>query len=152
MAETGPAIAGVAPNRLANALRFLALDGVEAANSGHAGLPMGMADVATVLFGQFLKFVAGPPRSDPRRKVAFRRGARGCGDPVHRAQNPPRSEPPENSGEGDDHRKRDQRVLQEVREGDVALVPRALELEVRVALGKESVVGMGAKLLGSAPR
>ena len=39
---------------LANALRFLAIDGVEKANSGHPGLPMGMADVATVLFTRFL--------------------------------------------------------------------------------------------------
>jgi len=42
--------------RLANAIRFLTLDAVEKANSGHPGLPMGMADVATVLFGRYLKF------------------------------------------------------------------------------------------------
>ena len=41
---------------LANAIRALAMDAVEAANSGHPGMPMGMADVATVLFGRFLKF------------------------------------------------------------------------------------------------
>ncbi len=41
---------------LANAIRALAMDAVEAANSGHPGMPMGMADVATVLFTQFLKF------------------------------------------------------------------------------------------------
>ena len=39
---------------LANALRALAMDAVQAANSGHPGMPMGMADVATVLFGKFL--------------------------------------------------------------------------------------------------
>jgi transketolase len=45
------------PHRdLANAIRALAMDAVEKANSGHPGMPMGMADVATVLFGQFLKF------------------------------------------------------------------------------------------------
>ena len=38
---------------LANAVRFLSLDAVEAANSGHPGMPMGMADVATVLFKNF---------------------------------------------------------------------------------------------------
>ncbi len=47
---------GVQHARLANALRFLTLDAVEAANSGHPGLPMGMADVATVLYGRFFKF------------------------------------------------------------------------------------------------
>ena len=41
---------------LANAIRFLSIDAVEAANSGHPGMPMGMADVATVLFKDFLKF------------------------------------------------------------------------------------------------
>lgn len=41
---------------MANAIRFLAIDAVEKANSGHPGLPMGMADVATVLFSRFLKF------------------------------------------------------------------------------------------------
>src|SRR3954465_1500138 len=42
--------------RMANALRALAMDAVEQANSGHPGMPMGMADAATVLFTQFLKF------------------------------------------------------------------------------------------------
>lgn len=41
---------------LANAIRALSMDAVEKANSGHPGMPMGMADVATVLFTQFLKF------------------------------------------------------------------------------------------------
>lgn len=41
---------------MANAVRFLAIDAVEKANSGHPGMPMGMADVATVLFSRFLKF------------------------------------------------------------------------------------------------
>ena len=41
---------------LANALRFLSIDAVEKANSGHPGLPMGMADVATILFKYYLKF------------------------------------------------------------------------------------------------
>ena len=43
-------------NRMANAIRGLAMDAVEKAKSGHPGLPMGAADMATVLFTQFLKF------------------------------------------------------------------------------------------------
>jgi transketolase len=43
-------------NRMANAIRFLSMDAVEKANSGHPGLPMGAADIATVLFTRFLKF------------------------------------------------------------------------------------------------
>ncbi len=43
-------------NAMANAIRALAMDAVEQANSGHPGMPMGMADVATVLFTRFLKF------------------------------------------------------------------------------------------------
>ena len=41
---------------MANAIRALAMDAVQAANSGHPGMPMGMADVATVLYAKFLKF------------------------------------------------------------------------------------------------
>ncbi|MED5395887.1 MAG: transketolase, partial [Pseudomonadota bacterium] len=46
---------------MANAVRFLSADAVQKANSGHPGLPMGMADVATVLFSRFLKFDPGAP-------------------------------------------------------------------------------------------
>src|ERR1051325_350125 len=42
--------------RMANALRALAMDAVEQAKSGHPGMPMGMADIAAVLFTQFLRF------------------------------------------------------------------------------------------------
>lgn len=43
-------------DRMANAIRFLSMDAVQAANSGHPGLPMGAADIATVLFTRFMKF------------------------------------------------------------------------------------------------
>ena len=41
---------------LSNAIRFLSIDAVEKANSGHPGMPMGMADVTTILFKHFLRF------------------------------------------------------------------------------------------------
>ena len=47
--------------RMANALRLLAMDAVEAANSGHPGMPMGMADVATVLFNRFVNIDPAAP-------------------------------------------------------------------------------------------
>ena len=47
--------------QMADAIRVLAMDGVEKAKSGHPGMPMGMADVATVLFSRFLKFDASRP-------------------------------------------------------------------------------------------
>ncbi len=49
-------------SNLANCLRFLSIDAVERANSGHPGMPMGMADVATILFSEFLKFDAKNPK------------------------------------------------------------------------------------------
>src|SRR4051794_28576298 len=59
--RVSPATSGKKPmiqrelhDRMANAIRGLAIDGVEAAKSGHPGMPMGMADVATVLFTRFL--------------------------------------------------------------------------------------------------
>jgi transketolase len=50
------------PADMANALRALSMDAVQRANSGHPGMPMGMADVATVLYSRFLKF--DPARPD----------------------------------------------------------------------------------------
>ena len=46
-------VAAVSLSSMANAIRFLAVDAVEKAKSGHPGMPMGMADVATVLFTKF---------------------------------------------------------------------------------------------------
>ena len=55
---------------MANAIRALAMDAVQAANSGHPGMPMGMADVAAVLWSQFLKFdPAAPDWADRDRFV-----------------------------------------------------------------------------------
>jgi transketolase len=51
----------VAHNDMANAIRALAMDAVQAAKSGHPGMPMGMADVATVLFREALRFDASDP-------------------------------------------------------------------------------------------
>jgi transketolase len=60
--------------RLANAIRFLTVDAVNKANSGHPGMPMGMADVATVLFTQFLKFDPLAPRWPDRDRFVLSAG------------------------------------------------------------------------------
>ena len=57
---------------LANAIRMLSVDAVEKANSGHPGMPMGMADVATVLFKKFLKFDANCPGWKNRDRFVLR--------------------------------------------------------------------------------
>jgi transketolase len=59
---------------LANAIRALAMDAVEKANSGHPGMPMGMADVATVLFTRFLKFDAADPAWPDRDRFVLSAG------------------------------------------------------------------------------
>ncbi|MBC7141481.1 MAG: transketolase, partial [Rhodobacteraceae bacterium] len=56
------------------ALRALAMDAVQAANSGHPGMPMGMADVATVLFGKHLKFDASAPKWADRDRFILSAG------------------------------------------------------------------------------
>ncbi len=68
-AESGPDHAA-----LANAIRALAMDAVEAARSGHPGLPMGMADVATVLTHEFLKFDSGVPQWPDRDRLVLSAG------------------------------------------------------------------------------
>ena len=59
---------------MANAIRALAMDAVEAANSGHPGMPMGMADVATVLFCRHLKFDASAPDWPDRDRFVLSAG------------------------------------------------------------------------------
>ena len=60
--------------RMANAIRGLAMDAVEKAKSGHPGLPMGAADIATVLFTQFLKFDAAAPAWPDRDRFVLSAG------------------------------------------------------------------------------
>ena len=62
------------PERLANAIRALSMDAVEAANSGHPGMPMGMADVATVLYTKYLKFDAKAPKWPDRDRFVLSAG------------------------------------------------------------------------------
>jgi transketolase len=68
------AVSRVAHGRLANAIRALAMDAVEQAKSGHPGLPMGAADVATVLFTRFLKFDAAAPHWPDRDRFVLSAG------------------------------------------------------------------------------
>lgn len=60
--------------RMADCIRALAIDAVEAAKSGHPGMPMGMADAATVLFSRFVKFDAADPRWPDRDRFVLSAG------------------------------------------------------------------------------
>ncbi len=62
------------PQQLANAIRALSMDAVQAANSGHPGMPMGMADVATVLFTRYLKFDPQAPKWADRDRFVLSAG------------------------------------------------------------------------------
>ena len=59
---------------MANAIRALAMDAVQKADSGHPGMPMGMADVATVLFTRFMKFDASEPDWPDRDRFVLSAG------------------------------------------------------------------------------
>src|SRR6266699_5828859 len=61
-------------DRMANAIRALAMEAVEQAKSGHPGLPMGAADVATVQFTRFLKFDAADPAWPDRDRFVLSAG------------------------------------------------------------------------------
>ena len=60
--------------RMANAIRALAMDAVEQAKAGHPGLPMGAADIATVLFGKFLQFDPADPAWPDRDRFVLSAG------------------------------------------------------------------------------
>lgn len=76
MSDTSPQSedAAVSPTEMANAIRMLAVDAVERANSGHPGMPMGMADIATVLFTRFLKFDPADPAWPDRDRFVVSNG------------------------------------------------------------------------------
>jgi len=74
IAEQQKPVGGAAGNDMANALRMLAADAVQRANSGHPGMPMGMADVATVLFSRFLKFNPQDPDWQDRDRFVLSAG------------------------------------------------------------------------------
>jgi transketolase len=67
-------VAQVEHHRMANAIRALAMDAVEQAKSGHPGLPMGAADIATVLFGRFLKLDPADPTWPDRDRFVLSAG------------------------------------------------------------------------------
>jgi transketolase len=64
----------VSEQQMANAIRALAMDAVQAANSGHPGMPMGMADVATVLYKNYLKFDPSAPKWADRDRFVLSSG------------------------------------------------------------------------------
>ncbi len=64
----------VNPQQMANAIRALSMDAVQAANSGHPGMPMGMADVATVLYTKYLKYDASAPKWPDRDRFVLSAG------------------------------------------------------------------------------
>src|SRR6516164_5044261 len=64
----------VTPLRMADAIRVLSMDAVHKAKSGHQGMPLGMADVATVLWTRFLKFDAADPAWPDRDRFVLSAG------------------------------------------------------------------------------
>ena len=72
--QAGEALPETTHKDMANAIRALAMDAVQKADSGHPGMPMGMADVATVLFTRFLKFDAAHPEWPDRDRLVLSAG------------------------------------------------------------------------------
>ena len=73
-ADTNNEATGASLLEMANAIRALAMDAVQKANSGHPGMPMGMADVATVLFTRFLKIDPADPQWPDRDRFVLSAG------------------------------------------------------------------------------
>src|SRR5215831_8852680 len=73
-AEDAAMVSRAQHDRMANAIRALAMDAVEQAKCGHPGLPMGAADIATVLFTQFLKFDPADPAWPDRDRFVLSAG------------------------------------------------------------------------------
>lgn len=73
-AQKNTKAAAVGTREMANAIRALSMDAVQKANSGHPGMPMGMADVATVLFSEFLKFDPADPQWPDRDRFVLSAG------------------------------------------------------------------------------
>src|SRR5208337_2975772 len=69
-----PKLRPASHREMAGAIRFLAADAVEKAKSGHPGMPMGMADVATVLFSRFMNFDPAKPRWPDRDRFVLSAG------------------------------------------------------------------------------
>ena len=61
-------------SKMADAIRFLSMDAVQAANSGHPGMPMGMADVTTVLFKDFINICPDKPDWPDRDRFVLSAG------------------------------------------------------------------------------
>ena len=74
MTSPGPSTDTVTHAQMANAIRALTMDAVEAAGSGHPGMPMGMADAATVLFTRFLNFDPAAPDWPDRDRFVLSAG------------------------------------------------------------------------------
>jgi transketolase len=74
LSSASPRAIAASHQEMANAIRFLAIDAVEKAKSGHPGMPMGMADVATVLFSRFLKFDPADPAWPDRDRFVLSAG------------------------------------------------------------------------------
>jgi transketolase len=73
-AQKNTKAAAVGTREMANAIRALSMDAVQKANSGHPGMPMGMADVATVLYSEFLKFDPADPQWPDRDRFVLSAG------------------------------------------------------------------------------